>query len=454
MQKINFKELVKPYENDALNLLIKDLKINSIYDETTVTHETPYGKGVRDCFDLLKEVALNDGFTVDTCDNRCLEVSYGEGKNLIYVFCHQDVVPVGPGWTSDPFTPTIRDNKLYARGTSDDKGPGISAYYALKALKDNNLIDDYRVRLVFGGDEERGSSCLEYYFHTLKKEDPTYGFTPDGDFPLIYGEKGICNYYYDGEIKENDVISIKGGEAINSVIDLCEVKVKDSKKLDEYLSKHTGIKFHKNDENTFIFEGVASHGSLPELGVNAGLIALSVLGDCYLIPEFSLLANEYENPFGKNLYCYFESKDLGKTTYNVGLIDFKDNKLHVGVNFRYPETVNPLEVISKIKKESPFKITVGEPSKVLFYDLNTPFIQTLYEVYKEETGDLINKPLTIGGGTYAKEAKNTVAFGSHFVGKEDNIHGKDEKIDIEDFYLSMSLYASAIYHLGKLKNEN
>ena len=88
----------------------------------------------------------------------------------------------------------------------------------------------------------------------------------------------------------------------------------------------------------------------------------------------------------------------------------------------------------------------------LFYDpLKTPFIQKLAEVYVLETNDEVNKPMTIGGGTYAKEAKNTVAFGSHFPGKEDHIHEANEKIDLEDFYNSMSLYAHAIYALGNLK---
>ena len=97
-------------------------------------------------------------------------------------------------------------------------------------------------------------------------------------------------------------------------------------------------------------------------------------------------------------------------------------------------------------------LTLLSESKPLFYDpLKTPFIQKLAEVYVLETNDEVNKPMTIGGGTYAKEAKNTVAFGSHFPGKEDHIHEANEKIDLEDFYNSMSLYAHAIYALGNLK---
>lgn len=45
------------------------------------------------------------------------------------------MVPAGDGWDSDPYEPEIRDGKLYARGSSDDKGPSVAAYYAVKLSK-------------------------------------------------------------------------------------------------------------------------------------------------------------------------------------------------------------------------------------------------------------------------------------------------------------------------------
>ncbi len=450
---IDFKNLVKKYYEEALNTLIKDCSINSIYDETTITKEHPYGKGVADCFSFIKELALKDGFKVDECDGHCLEIEYGEGDKIIYILAHQDVVPVkGQAWDSDPFIPVIKDNKLYARGTSDDKGPGIASYYALKALKDADLIKNFRVRLVFGGDEERGSSCLEYYFKDLKKEDPTYGFTPDGNFPLIYGEKGIANYFYEGHKDFEDIEYIKAGIVLNTVIDKAEVKVKNSDILEDYLNNHKDIKYERKDKNTFIFIGKSAHGSTPEIGINAGTIMLKVLGEAYKINEFSLLAMEYDEVHGKNMKVFYETKNLHSTTYNIGLIDYENGYFKMGVNFRYPENVDVEEVISRIQESSPFPIIYDKEkvSKCLYFDPETPFIKELANIYIEETGDLVNKPMTIGGGTYAKEAKNTVAFGSCFPGKIDHIHEENEKIDLEDFYNSMSLYAHAIYSLGNL----
>ena len=451
---IDFKKICENYKSEALETLKKDIQINSVYDASTVSETMPYGKGVHDCFQLLKEIALKDGFTVDMCDGRCIEIGYGEGEKLICIFAHQDVVPVSGERIHPPFSAYVdeKENRMYGRGTSDDKGPAIASYYALKALKDNGLIKNYRVKLVLGGDEERGSSCLTYYFHTLKKENPTYGFTPDGDFPLIYGEKGIVNYKYEGHLPLNNVISIKAGVVSNSVIDKATVKVSEPEKLEEYLINHPVIKYEKVNDDTFNFIGKAAHGSLPELGINSGIIALGVLGDVYNNPMLTLLCNEYGDPFGQNMHVKYESKDMGKTTYNVGLISYENGVFSMTVNFRHPENCNPDEVLAKVEACSPLPIQVLSKTPYLYYNPETtPFIKALYEVYKEETGDLIHKPMAIGGGTYAKEAANTVAFGSCFPGKVDHIHEANEKIDLEDFYGSMPIYAHAIYALGNLK---
>ena len=452
---MNFKDLVAPYKEEALETLTNLIKINSVYDETTVSEKTPYGQGVYNAMQYVKEIALKDGFNVDTCDNRCLEISYGEGETLVGIFAHLDVVPISGDWKFEPFGAVISDEKMYGRGTSDDKGPGIASYYALKALKENGLIKNYRVKLVFGGDEERGSSCLEYYFKTLKKEQPTYGFTPDGDFPLIYGEKGITNYKVEGKVFLGPVVSIDAGVVSNSVIDKAVVKLTDKELIKNYLKAHAEIKHEILEETedtiTVNFIGKSAHGSLPYLGKNSGIIALDAIGNCYNLPILKSIAADYKEPNGKTLNQYFNSEEMGETTYNVGLISYENGKFSMTVNFRYPENCDSHKVIEALKEDSPLPIEVLSESPVLYYSPDTPFIKLLADIYVEETGDTENKPMTIGGGTYAKEAANTVAFGSHFPGKEDHIHEPNEKIDLEDFFGSMPLYANAICSLGNLK---
>lgn len=74
--------------------------------------------------------------------------------------------------------------------------------------------------------------------------------------------------------------------------------------------------------------------------------------------------------------------------------------------------------------------------------------------YKEETGDTEATPLSTGGGTYAKEADNVVAFGMQFPGRDPKMHAVGENVSIDDLYESMAIYAHGIYELGKLIDEN
>ena len=77
-----------------------------------------------------------------------------------------DVVPAGSGWKTDPYKPEIIDGKLYARGSSDDKGPTMACYYGLKIIKDLGLPVSKRVRFVIGTDEESGWGDMDYYSNT------------------------------------------------------------------------------------------------------------------------------------------------------------------------------------------------------------------------------------------------------------------------------------------------
>ena len=94
------------------------------------------------------------------------------------------------------------------------------------------------------------------------------------------------------------------------------------------------------------------------------------------------------------------------------------------------------------------KSAMKDPQKHLLYDPKSTLVQTLLEAYRSETNDM-TAPLTTGGGTYAKHAQNTIAFGALFPGRESTMHEPNEYMPLEDFYLSGVIYAHAIDLLGK-----
>ena len=81
-------------------------------------------------------------------------------------------------------------------------------------------------------------------------------------------------------------------------------------------------------------------------------------------------------------------------------------------------------------------------------------VSTLLKAYQEESGDTHAKPKAIGGGTYAKEANNIVAFGAEFPGWNSYMHSPGEQVKKADLFKSISIYAKAIIDLGKKLDEN
>ena len=438
---MDYKKLMKQYYVDMLDVLKRFILIPSVYDEKTKTKDMPFGKDVNDALTFMARLGERYGYDVDTCDGYATEITIGEGEKLISIFAHADVVPAPGEWKYGPFNPVVENNNLYGRGTSDDKGPLIAAFYAAKALYDNSLIKNTRIRFVVGGDEERGSSCLHHYFEVLKKEEPTYGFTPDSDFPLIYGEKGITDFHVRKKIVIPNVKSIKGGVVTNAVCDKCLVEMDKDESFISYL-KDNNVEFEQT-ENGLIFLGKAVHGSTPQFGKNAALNALEMLGKYYHVDELSKIGSELSDTTGKAFDLYSHSELLGDTTYCVGIISYENNELYFTVNFRYNENVKPELYKANFDHHFNVESTMKEPSNPLLFDPKCDLVSTLLKAYRLETNDM-SAPLTSGGGTYAKHAKNTIAFGALFPNRESTMHEIDEYINLDEFYLSSAIYAHAI----------
>jgi succinyl-diaminopimelate desuccinylase len=89
--------------------------------------------------DVLQKACRSAGFTVGTHDvsperpNLVATLPAGDGPGLMFLG-HSDVVPAGPGWTSDPYRPRMSDGRIYGRGTTDMKGGLAAVVAAMQAL--------------------------------------------------------------------------------------------------------------------------------------------------------------------------------------------------------------------------------------------------------------------------------------------------------------------------------
>jgi acetylornithine deacetylase len=96
-------------------------------------------------------------------DETCVRIEVGgigPGQSLAFV-SHLDTVPVGAGWTRDPFTPTVDGGRLYGRGSGDAKASVAAMMLAARDLAERGRPDAGRVQVVLGYGEETKHTSME-----------------------------------------------------------------------------------------------------------------------------------------------------------------------------------------------------------------------------------------------------------------------------------------------------
>jgi succinyl-diaminopimelate desuccinylase len=442
------------------------IKIKSIEEEGKPG--MPFGEGVAKALDKALEISKSLGFkTYKEEEGYYGYVEYGEGEDYVAVLGHMDVVPEGDNWIHPPYGAEIHDDKMFGRGTLDDKGPIMAALFGLKAIKELNMPLSKKVRIIFGTNEETGSG--EMHIYNKKEKAPVAGFTPDAMYPVINAEKGIRRFHVVKSLKPCNcglaIKSIKGGIRPNMVPDKCEIVIatKDGESIvnavKEFAAK-TGYNMNAEIVNGDVVVksfGVSAHGSMPELGKNAVMYAMEFLGT---IAKGTCGLADYINFFNKNvgsetegtsLGIACEDKPSGKLSLNVGVADFNEEMADLWIDMRYPVTMKGDEIMNKLSErfaECGAKIERIDADEPLYYPEDGELVKTLLKVYTEQTGEEA-KAYGIGGGTYAKELPNIVGFGPIFPGKPDLDHQANEYIEIGDLVMNAKIYAHTLYELAK-----
>ncbi len=457
--------------NDKFIMLLEDKKEEMIRHLQECIHfpsvsvfcegEYPFGKDVDDCLKYMLKLAEDMGFKTCNVGNHVGWCEYGEGDEMIAVLGHLDVVPAGEGWTVPPYEGTVVENKIYGRGTMDDKGPTVAALYALYALKESGIKLDKRVRLFFGLSEENGGGDISYYVKN-GGEIPVMGFTPDGEYPVIHGEKGFIIEHYTYEYKsEKDVIlkEIHGGTAENIVPHQAKAVICCSQEKAKEILSYDQAKVHcKITEAGVVIEaeGVNAHAAMPWEGENAiqrllsFLAAIDFEGEQKQIIDF--LAEKFQMECdGKSLGIAMEDAESGPLTMNLGMIEGDEKGLRIAMNYRYPVTKSFEMCESKVRKlfeTAGFKLAEQEHDPCLYMSAESELVKRLMKVYQDATGDTQTKPKCIGGATYAKALPNVLAFGPIFPGDEVREHKPDEYVEIGWLMRNAQMIAEAMYALA------
>lgn len=417
------------------NEFIKDLAALVSYKSVESAPEKgkPFGAEADKALSYFLSIAEEMGFATKNYDGYAGEITFGEGEE-IGIIGHLDVVPAGTGWESVPFTLTFKDGYYYGRGVQDDKGPLLQCLYALKELKDSGLPPKRKFRLFVGCNEETGWKDVEY----LEKNAvlPEYGFSPDGNFPLSYAEKGIGIFkFYLPPL--NNFYDLTGGTAVNAVCAYASCRAKTPVNPD-LLIKH-GLTL--SDGGLIESRGVAAHGSAPHLGKNA------------LLPLFNFFADSGENVYHAINCLFFEKRlgalqnEQGKVTFSPDLLAEEKGKIKITCDCRIPAPLT-LKDVCKITDTFGIEYSAEEKHPPLIVKKEGWFAETLLSAYKSVTGEDC-KPLSMGGSTFARAFRKGCAFGCKFPGVDAHIHDANERVSKENLIKSYKIYKEAIFALAK-----
>jgi len=421
---------------EAYNNYIKNLEklISFKSVKSKKLPDMPFGEGVFGAYNYFINLAKSFGFEVINYDNYIGEIVYGEGEE-IGIIGHLDVVPEGEGWNTPPFSLTKIGNTYYARGVSDDKCACLLILYILKELKDSLAPCNKKFRFFIGCDEESGWEDIDYF--KTKSNFPTYGFSPDGDFPVSYAEKGINEIIFSIP-KLKNFYDLSGGTVFNAVCGYASVKTKNKNIPQELLDKY-GLKLTDNLIESF---GKACHGSRPQCGINALKTLFLFFKDCG------------ENVDNVLDYLFFDKARLmeikteqGNVTFSADIAKEKDDKIFIHCDLRVPAP-KKLEDLLPILNSFNIPFVADKKRDPLYVEKESDFVKTLLSAYNAITKSQ-GEPVSQSGGTFAYVFHKGCAFGPEFPNKISSIHEPNECITEEEIILLYEIYKKAIFDLAK-----
>lgn len=461
---MDWLQLAKQREQELITELQQLIQIESILDEENATAAAPFGEGPLAALNFMLQKGLEQGMIVKNVDNMAGHIEMGEGEDLLGILCHVDVVPAGDlaTWTYPPFEGRVVDGKLFARGAIDDKGPTMAAWLAMKLIKDAGIPLKKRVRMIIGSDEESGFRCVDRYFE--KEEMPAVGFAPDADFPLINAEKGIAHVVLTqkaGRLENEKLVSFDAGKRTNMVPDkaiatLRAASVNAELNFQKFLLENDAQGSFTIEGSSYIItvKGKSAHAMEPEKGRNAAVLLAK-----FLTTELDGAGLDFANfmvelfdgdHYGTALNFNFFDEMSGQTTLNPGIVTFGENGATLEVSMRYSVTYPFEQKVSAVQSmlaDKAFAMDIAGNSTPHYVSEDDELVKTLLDVYRKHSGDF-SKPLSTGGGTYARVMKKGVAFGMLFPGEPDVAHQADEFVIVENLVKAAAIYAEAIVKLA------
>ncbi|WP_419735409.1 dipeptidase [Pseudomonas sp. COR18] len=442
--------------------------------------------------DRIKSLAQSFNLNFRNIDNRVYEISLdGSGKEVVGIHAHADVVPVTPenwvlkdGTRLDPFKVTLIGDRMYGRGTEDDKNGIVVALYAMKIIKEEKLPLARNFKLLIDTTEETSGDAIPYYFE--RNPTPDYNLALDGGYPVVIAEKGYGTVMArfarrTAEGQGAEITALTGGLATNqipsaSVATLvtdrpAELAASLQKAGADYVRQH-GDNFEvtakvAGKDVTLTVTGVSAHSSEPESGVNPVARMLDFIhsldGKVALKHNHITDAARYAadnwglDYLGNKLGVGFADDFMGPLTTSLTYVGLDEKVLKLAVNLRVPKGRSPQvlksEIAEKLEAWSSkthvavtFDYKIAEP---MYRNPEGEWVKALLAVASENLG----MPHTFGtsaGATSVHELPNGVQFGLARPEVKYTGHTDNEFKTVEQFQLDLQIVTEMMGRIGQL----
>jgi len=485
-------------EHQVLSSISQMVALPTVRDAKVPPHESP---AIIDFGRMVEKMAQDFGLQYRNVDNRIFEVTLpGKGTEEFGILTHADVVPVVPaewvvdGQQLDPFKVTRVGDKLYGRGTIDDKGSIATVLYAMKAVKQSQLPLQRGIRLMIETTEETGGDAMKYYRDKTKL--PDYNIVLDSKYPAVVAEKGtgaIKASFADVKTdpQQPAITAMAGAASANAIAQtatatieagnaaaLAAVAQKLQAAKDGFVASNQQFgKFSVDlvssaNKIDIKVTGSSAHGSRPEEGVNP-VPRLALLLQSALMPAQGqplVQQNQYSEAvryingvygmdyFGKGLNVAYADDFMGPLTISPNLIKPGNGQLEVTANARMPRGKSPEQLKAEVEKgianwsaatQVPVKIDYTQ-GNWMARDPKGAWLSTLLNIFGDTTG-LDAKPVPTAGSTTAKLMPNAINFGPAMPGKKYTAHNALEYKEVPDLQADMQMFTEMLVRIGNLQ---
>ena len=389
----------------------------------------------------------------------CGQWLHAPGKPTVLIYGHFDVQPADPLelWTTPPFEPEVRDDRIYARGASDNKGNMLIPIIAVEAILRTDGILPVNVKFLFEGQEEIGSPQLSEFLKNNRELfacdlilNADSGQWSEDQPSLLTSLRGLCGLQVDVTGADSDLHSgIYGGAVQNPIHALIQI-----------------LNSMRGSDGRILIEGFYDDVRLLSDTEKAAIDSIPFdesefmkrIGVSELFGEAG-----FSNPERTWTRPTLELNGIWGGFQGEGLKTVLPNKAHAKITCRLvadqnPEHINGL-IEDHIRKNTPAGVTVDitpvdSNANPYLMPADLPGSLAAIEVLCELYG---KKPILIREGgsvpilSLLLEHLGTYATCFGFGMNDEKFHAPDEFFRLKSFELGQRAYCKILHRLGDQK---